>query len=162
MKKYSLVDRSRTPFLILKLVAVAALFLVISLPSPMLLAEDGATKVSNRAYDDHPAQQLDIYHPKKTKDAPVMVYIHGGGWRRGDKDRVGEKAVFFNSKGWVFISANYRLLPEGRHPNNVDDVAKAIAWTHDNIKKYGGDPEEIFIMGHSAGAHLAALVVTHE
>ncbi len=161
-KEYLRMHCFRTLYLNLKLVAVAVLFLAISLASPILFAEEGFCKVRNMAYGDHSAQRLDIYHSKKTKDAPVMIYIHGGGWRRGDKGRVGEKAIFFNSKGWIFVSTNYRLLPEGRHPNNVDDVAKAIAWTNDNIKKYGGDPEKIFIMGHSAGAHLAALVAIDE
>ena len=89
-----------------------------------------------------------------------MVYIHGGGWQRGDKRVVGRKASFFTGLGWVFVSVNYRLLPEGKHPANVEDVARAIAWAHDHITEYDGDPERLFLMGHSPGAHLAALVAT--
>jgi arylformamidase len=79
----------------------------------------------------------------------------------GDKARVGRKAAHFTERGWVFASVNYRLLPEGRHPANVDDVAAAIAWLYDHAAEHGLDPDAIFVMGHSAGAHLAALVATN-
>jgi arylformamidase len=110
----------------------------------------------------HDLQKLDLYTPEKAKDAPVMIYVHGGGWRKGDKGAVGLKAEYFNGLGWIFVSVNYRLVPDGKHPNNVEDVAAAIAWVHGNIAKRGGNPEKIFIMGHSAGAHLVALVATDE
>jgi arylformamidase len=114
------------------------------------------------------SQSLDLYTPgPETRPAaadvqrPAMVYVHGGGWRVGDRSRVGRKAAFFTERGWVFVSVNYRLLPEGRHPANVDDVAAAIAWVHDHAAEHGIDPDAIFVMGHSAGAHLAALVATN-
>jgi len=103
---------------------------------------------------------LDLYMPKKAQSAPVMVYIHGGGWQRGDKKAVGQKVTFFSGMGWGFVSINYRLLPAGKHPVNVQDVARALAWVHDHIGEKGGDPKRLFLMGHSAGAHLAALVAT--
>lgn len=106
------------------------------------------------------AQSLDIYAPQRGRGAAVLAYIHGGGWSRGDKRAVGAKADFFTSGGWVFVSINYRLLPAGRHPCNVEDVARALAWIHSNIAGYGGDPARLFVMGHSAGAHLAALAAT--
>ncbi len=111
-------------------------------------------------YGVHDAQRLDIYAPKNAEGLPVMVYIHGGGWRRGDKSAVGQKAEFFTNLGWVFVSMNYQLLPEGKHPANVQDVARALAWVRDHVAEHGGDPDQIFLMGHSAGAHLAALVAT--
>lgn len=106
---------------------------------------------------------LDIYTAKDAKPrrpGPVMVYVHGGGWRRGDKSAVGRKAGFFAGEGWVLVSVNYRLIPEGRHPRNVEDVAAALAWVHDHVAEYGGDPDSIFLMGHSAGCHLVSLVAT--
>lgn len=106
------------------------------------------------------AQSLDIYAPGNARDAPVLVYIHGGGWSGGDKRAVGLKAKFFTSGGWIFVSINYRLLPAGRHPANVEDVARALAWVHSKIAGYGGDPARLCLMGHSAGAHLAALAAT--
>lgn len=109
------------------------------------------------------AHALDVYAPADpgAGPTPVMVYIHGGGWKGGDKARVGSKAEYFTSRGWAFVSVNYRLLPAGRHPANVDDVAAAIAWVHDHAAEHGIDPDAIFVMGHSAGAHLAALVATN-
>jgi len=103
---------------------------------------------------------LDIYAPPADGAHPVLVYVHGGGWRAGDKARAGRKPEFFTDRGWVFVSINYRLLPAGRHPANVNDVAAAIAWVGSHIADYGGDPTRIVVMGHSAGAHLAALVAT--
>jgi arylformamidase len=108
---------------------------------------------------------LDIYAPKDGGAHPVMVMIHGGGWRIGDKRNPGVAALksrHFVAAGYVFASINYRLSPAVRHPAHVQDVAAALAYIHDNIAKYGGDPKRIFLMGHSAGAHLAALVATDE
>ena len=105
---------------------------------------------------------LDLYMPKGAKNDPVMVYIHGGGWQRGDKKAVGQKVAFFSGMGWGFVSINYRLLPAGKHPVNVQDVARALAWVHNHIGEKGGDPKKLFLMGHSAGAHLAALVATDD
>jgi arylformamidase len=108
------------------------------------------------------AHTLDLHAPADDGPGPkpVMVYVHGGGWKAGDKSRVGRKAEYFTGRGWAFVSVNYRLLPEGRHPANVEDVAAAIAWVHDHAAEHGIDPDAIFVMGHSAGAHLAALVAT--
>jgi len=120
------------------------------------------TEKLDLAYGEHTSQRLDLYQPVGVKDAPIMVYIHGGGWKRGNKHAVGEKVAFFSGRGWVFVSINYRLLPEGKHPVNVNDVAQAITWVHDHAQDYGGNPNQLFVMGHSAGAHLAALAATSE
>jgi acetyl esterase/lipase len=98
---------------------------------------------------------LDIYGGGLSR-APVMIYVHGGGWRRGDKSRVGVKPSAFRSWGWVFVSVNYRL-GQANPFEQAQDVAHAVAWVRDNIDRYGGDPDRVFLMGHSAGAHLAAL-----
>lgn len=111
------------------------------------------------------SHSLDIYAPKDAKNLPVLVFIHGGGWRGGDKGnpQVGAKpAAFFCGEGFVYVSINYRLTPAGKHPANIQDVAKAVAWVHDHIAGHGGDPARISIAGHSAGAHLAALVAADE
>lgn len=112
------------------------------------------------AYGKHKDQRLDLYAPVGVTNAPIMVYVHGGGWTKGDKKQVGEKANFFAENDWLFISTNYRLLPDGKHPNNAEDVATALAWAHNHATEYGGDPNRLFLMGHSAGGHLAALVAT--
>ncbi|MCA9221660.1 MAG: alpha/beta hydrolase, partial [Planctomycetales bacterium] len=107
-------------------------------------------------------QSLDVYAPAEGKGCPDMVWIHGGGWRRGDKTAVQLKPQAFVDKGFVFVSTNYRFVPNVDVGQMTADVAKAIKWAHDHAADYGGDPQTIFVAGHSAGAHLSALVCTDE
>jgi arylformamidase len=107
-------------------------------------------------------QVLDVYAPKGAKDLPVVFWIHGGGWQTGDKTEVQIKPQAFTEKGFVFVSTNYRLLPAVDMGTIVRDVAKAAGWVHKHIGEYGGDPKRLFVMGHSAGAQLAALLCTDE
>jgi acetyl esterase/lipase len=107
-------------------------------------------------------QVLDVYAPPKAKNLPVVFWIHGGGWQGGDKTDVQIKPQVFADKGFVFVSTNYRLLPSVNMGTITRDVAKSIRWVHDHIADYGGDPKRLFIMGHSAGAQLAALICTDE
>ena len=131
-----------------------------------------------------PQQTLDIYSPDSStyrpdtynsdNGRPVVVWIHGGGWAYGDKtDTIGPKSLACVEKGLVFVSVNYRLffLPR-EHPGSSrpaigikdieGDLAKAIRWLHDNAGSFGGNGNFIFVMGHSAGAQLAALLCTDE
>jgi acetyl esterase/lipase len=114
-----------------------------------------------------PLQRLDVYGfaPSNGCDgAPVVVYVHGGGWRKGDKRVVADKATFFNGLGDVFVSVNYRLSDPPRdpnrpiHPAHAQDVGAAVAWVEDNIGDFGGDGTKLELIGHSAGGHLVALV----
>ncbi|MBC8140553.1 MAG: alpha/beta hydrolase [Armatimonadetes bacterium] len=110
---------------------------------------------------DPKLNSLDIFSPANKTKCPVVVFIHGGGWQTGDKRGSAKgKSETFPQNGYVFVSINYRLAPVVKHPVLVQDCAKAIAWVKGNIAKYGGDPDQLFVMGHSAGAHLAALVST--
>ena len=110
----------------------------------------------------HERQVLDVYSPPNAKNLPVVFWIHGGGWQGGDKTSVQTKPQVFVDKGFVFVSTNYRLLPSVDMATIVRDVAKSIHWVHDHIAEHGGDPKRLFIMGHSAGAQLAALICTDE
>ncbi|MBI2674202.1 MAG: alpha/beta hydrolase [Candidatus Yanofskybacteria bacterium] len=108
---------------------------------------------------------LDIYTSPDFADKPAIIMLHGGGWYKGDKSNSGvvrPKAEYFIDKGFVFISINYRLTKDNRvnHPDNVEDVAAAISWIYSNISQYGGRGNQLYLMGHSAGAHLASLVST--
>jgi arylformamidase len=105
-------------------------------------------------------QSLDVYAPVGGAEMPVIVWIHGGAWSIGDKDRVEAKAKAFNERGMVLVSINYRLHPDADYQGQAADVARAIHWVHNHIADHGGSAESIFLMGHSAGAHLAALVAT--
>jgi acetyl esterase/lipase len=107
-------------------------------------------------------QILDVYSPSHAKGLPVVFWIHGGGWQTGDKSSVQLKPQAFMDKGFVFVSTNYRLLPSVDMGTIIRDIAKSIHWVHDHIAEYGGDPDRLFIMGHSAGAQLAAIVCTDD
>lgn len=90
------------------------------------------------------SQSLDVSAPKDAKAAPVIIFIHGGGWRNGDKSNpaVGSQpAAHFCAEGFVFVSMNHRLTPAGKHPANIQDVAKAVAWVHNHIAEHGGEKE---------------------
>jgi arylformamidase len=110
----------------------------------------------------HERQVLDVYSPPGAKNLPVAFWIHGGGWQAGDKKDVQLKPQAFTEKGFVFVSTNYRLLPAVDMGTIVRDVAKAVRWVHDHAAEHGGDPKRIFVMGHSAGAQLAALICTDD
>ena len=101
---------------------------------------------------------LDIYASAEAKKLPVVFWIHGGGWQTGDKSSVQLKPQAFMDKGFIFVSINYRLLPEVDMETIVRDVAKSLRWVHEHIAEHGGDPERVLVMGHSAGAQLAALI----
>lgn len=101
---------------------------------------------------------LDIHAPADCERCPVLIFLHGGTWVQGDKQGGNSKISTFTRAGWLLVSVNYRLSPDVRHPQHVRDVAAAIVWVHRHIVRYHGDPHRIFLMGHSAGGHLAALV----
>jgi acetyl esterase/lipase len=110
--------------------------------------------------------KLDLYLPKDQKDFPVIFFVHGGAWRHGDKSSFlgfyGTLASSWARHGLGVVVTNYRLSPSVSHPEHIKDVARAFAWTHTNIAKYGGRADEIFVSGHSAGGHLVALLATDE
>lgn len=112
----------------------------------------------------HKRHVLDIYTPDKPagKSLPVMFWIHGGGWQAGDKSDVARKPKVLTERGFVFVSTNYRLLPEVGMAELLGDVARSLGWVHRNIARHGGDPARIFVGGHSAGAQVAALIATDE
>jgi len=123
--------------------------------------------VPNIRYASHPKSDpklnmLDVYMPKKGSNSPVVIWIHGGAFAYGDKEYVQEKAEYFTRKGYVFISINYRLSPKVVHPAHAQDVSDAIVWINKNAVHYSADAGKIFLIGHSAGAHLAALVSIDE
>lgn len=112
-------------------------------------------------YGDHERQRFDVYRTIASKDAPVIFMVHGGGWRRGDKalKRVIENKVNrWVSRGFVFISTNYRLLPDADPVQQAADVARAVAAVQKRAREFGGDPDRFILMGHSAGAHFVALL----
>ena len=111
---------------------------------------------------------VDIYSPAAARcDAPVVMWVHGGGYQIGDKrNQIRDKVKLFNDAGWILVSVNYRLSVPGQahqvgFPDHYTDVASAVAWVHDHIASYGGNPTKIALLGHSAGADIVANVATN-
>ncbi|MCY7338748.1 MAG: alpha/beta hydrolase [Sphingomonas bacterium] len=120
-----------------------------------------AQGLSEFAYGTDPAQQLDVKRAATSAPAPLLVFIHGGGWSIGDKTQaVGAKADHFTARGFAFASLNYRLVPQATVEQQAADIAAAIAWLRAHAADHGINPDRIIVMGHSAGAHLAALVAS--
>jgi acetyl esterase/lipase len=114
---------------------------------------------------DKVKHKLDLYLPKDKDGFPVFFFVHGGAWVHGDKNFFNLYSTLgstFAKQGIGVVVTNYRLSPGVQHPEHVKDVARAFAWTYKNIEKYGGRPDQIFVGGHSAGAHLAALLASDD
>lgn len=113
--------------------------------------------LENANYADS-KDKLDLYLPEGLESFPVIFFLHGGGLLRGDKNGQGHVGARFASAGFGVVCPNYRLSPGFSHPAHIEDVAAAFAWVYRNIGSYGGEAKNIFVVGHSAGAYLAALL----
>ena len=136
---------------------------LISLILCLLCTGAAAQRGFEYAYGPDPLQRLDIYQPADARNAPIIVMLHGGGWRFGDKAnrRVWEnKVAHWVPQGWIFISVNTRLLPDANPVGQTHDLARAMAFVQLNAGRWGGNADDIILMGHSAGAHVAALLAT--
>lgn len=121
----------------------------------------GAILDSDVAYGSDPEQCLDVYRPADARAAPVILFVHGGGWRRGDKamlQMVRNKVAHWVGKGYVFVSTNYRMRQAANPVEQAEDVSRALAFVQGRAGSWGGDPARVILMGHSAGAHLVALI----
>jgi acetyl esterase/lipase len=110
------------------------------------------------AYGHEAGQLLDVYTRSDTASKGVIIFVHGGYWDTGTKNDYPFVADSFTELGYTTVVVGYRLVPTVTFPEYVEDVALAVKWAVDNIGDYGGNPEKLFLMGHSAGAHLASLV----
>jgi len=143
--------------------------------APSGCTADGVT-AKNIPYVTRPgtpgrSTSLDIYAPTRAKgkcEAPLVVWVHGGGWRTGDKsNNVRDKIPLFNDTGYMFVSVNYRLTDIASpdpvvYPEHNHDVAAALAWLVEHADDYGGDARRVALLGHSAGAAIVAAVATDE
>lgn len=150
----------------MKKIALITVFLALCTPqfAYALFKKNSTKDIAYVAGSNTDKHQLDIYLPqtKPVAPYPVHIFIHGGAWTIGDKGTIKRRnAKFYTDRGIIMISANYRLSPEFKHPAHIEDVVRAVKWVKNNIAKYNGDPNNIVLSGHSAGAHLVALAAVH-
>jgi acetyl esterase/lipase len=119
---------------------------------------------ANLRFGDDPRLRLDVYQPKDAGTGrPVVVFFYGGSWLRGDRSQYRFVGAALAERGFVAVLPDYRLFPKARFPAFVDDGAQAVAWVQQHAREFGGDPQRIVLMGHSAGAHMAAyLAFNHD
>lgn len=130
-------------------------------PAPLLTQADIAYKMGDKltAYEKERCK-LDLYLPADKKNFPTLVWFHGGGLTGGSKDDPKSRAIGSGlaQEGVGMVVVNYRLSPKARYPAYVEDAAAAVAWTMKNIAQHGGDPQRVFVGGHSAGGYLTLLL----
>ncbi|MBK8083933.1 MAG: alpha/beta hydrolase [Devosia sp.] len=150
--------------LVLLFVLAAALPSVaqVTIFSPFNVADamdQGVKKNANVPYADGLRKKLDVYRPLEMAGAaPVVMFIYGGSWRAGDKFEYEFVGRALAAAGFVVVIPDYRLWPEVRYPEFLEDNAQAMKWVEDNIRGYGGDPRRFFLAGHSAGAYNAVML----
>lgn len=121
----------------------------------------GVKRLENLSYGSDTAQTFDVYLPPDAKNAPVIFMVHGGAWAIGDKAVgrvVDAKVARWVSRGFIFVSSNYRMLPAAAPDVQLRDVALAVSTAQRKAAEWGGDPQRFILMGHSAGAHLVSLL----
>ena len=127
------------------------------------IGDDGFTVQSGIRYGPDVRHSLDVYTPKqRTGPVPVVVFFYGGSWRSGERARYLFAADALASRGYVAIVPDYRLFPDVQFPAFVEDGAKAVRWVLDHVSDFGGDANRVYLMGHSAGAHMAAMLTLDE
>lgn len=117
-----------------------------------------ALAASGVRYGPLPAQRLDIIAPNTPGPHPVLIFYHGGGWHMGRPEDYRFLGRTFARAGYIVVLPGYRLVPEGIYPRMLEDGALAASWVNANIARFGGDPQRVFLAGHSAGAHTAVML----
>ena len=140
------------------------LLLVLSACSPVKLLnamtpDSTFDKAAGIAYGDDPRQKLDVYVPRHAlPDAPVVVFFYGGSWNSGAREDYNFVGEALASRGIVAVVADYRLYPQVRYPLFLQDAARAVAWTKAHIREFSGNPQRLYLMGHSSGGYNAAML----
>ncbi|WNV77054.1 alpha/beta hydrolase [Geodermatophilus sp. DSM 44513] len=119
----------------------------------------GRYEPQNFRYGPGEDEDLDVY-PTTAARAPIVVFVHGGAWRGLSREDSAFPAPTFVDRGMCFIALEFSLIPEVRLPEMADQVRRAVAWVHAHAETFGGDPDSIHVVGHSSGAHLAAVLLT--
>ncbi len=146
----------------LKLCICACLLLIVK---PLFADEQPINMIRDISYGESPLHKMDIYLPNNAKHAPILFLIHGGAWQFGDKRSTGlikDKVKRWVNQGFIVVSANYRLVPEVDPLRQASDLARALKTVQTNASGWGGDANKIILLGHSAGAHLLALLTSDQ
>ncbi|MFJ2487400.1 alpha/beta hydrolase [Pseudomonas sp. NPDC087639] len=142
----------------------ALVLLLLSACSPVkllnaLTPDSTFEKTTGIAYGDDPRQKLDVYVPRDAlADAPVVVFFYGGSWNSGAREDYAFVGEALASRGIVAVVADYRLYPQVRYPLFLEDNARAVAWTRAHIREFSGNPQRLYLMGHSSGGYNAAML----
>ena len=140
---------------------VLALSLSACSPAALLnatISRSGVIITHDVAYGPLPREKLDIYRPADAAPAPVIVFFYGGSWNSGSKAMYPFVAATLARQGFAVVVPDYRLYPEVRFPVFLEDCARSVAWTQTHLSEIGGDPDRVFLMGHSAGAYNAVML----
>ena len=134
-----------------------------SLENRLTHSDNVKADFENISYGNHQKQKIDVYPSKIINNEmhPIIVMVHGGGWKRGDKAASGvvdNKVNYYTKKGFILVSVNYRLTPEVTPYEQAQDIGQAIEYVQKNASSWNGNPNKVILMGHSAGAHLVTLV----
>lgn len=116
------------------------------------------TRLADLPYGAQPRLRLDVYLPRRRLPQSVVVFLYGGSWSSGSKDMYRFLGASLAARGFLAVVPDYRLYPAVRYPAFVEDAALALRWARDNAARFGGDASRLFVMGHSAGAHIAAML----
>ena len=127
-------------------------------PLNFLTRRDGIEITRSIPYGEGKRRTLDVYRRRTAAPAPVVVFFHGGSWQGGSKASYLFVAAALARQGYAVVVPEYRVYPEVRYPDFLDDGARALRWAIDNATRFGGDPKKLFVMGHSAGAYIAAML----
>ena len=154
----------------MRLLTALALAVAVAACSPLktfdaLVPKDDGARLEARgvAYGTDPRQRLDVYVPTAAgRDRPVVVFFYGGSWNSGTRDGYQFAGRALAAQGFVVVIPDYRLVPQVRFPAFVEDGAAAVRWAEAHAGEYGGDAERVVLMGHSAGAHIAAMLALDE
>lgn len=148
------------------LVLIGAVIAAVSRPVQLAFVNAPAlwfpgTITRDVVFDDETGLALDIYQPAGDRtNRPVVIFLYGGSWRTGDRGMYTFMGLALARQGYVAVIPDYRKYPDVRFPDFVTDAARAVAWTKRNAARLDGDPDDIVLTGHSAGAHIGMLLLT--
>ena len=126
---------------------------------PLQASRTGLSVAKDVSYSADPAQKIDLWRPAGKRPAPIILFVHGGGFVGGDKNDYDNVPAYFARHGFLGVNMNYRVAPKATYPAATVDIGNVVKWLGDNAARYGGDPKRIVVIGHSAGAALVSSYV---